>query len=150
MGDENSMNQNEKEIMKHLRQGKKLNISAIARELSLPISTVADKLKRIEEKYVTKRSSLLDYKSLGYTAHHIVAIKASPHQKSEVLDFLKQQKCVNSVYHTNSSFSFLIEVVCRDSFQFINWVEQLKSKFSVELQPFQILKVEERERFMPE
>jgi len=144
------MNQSEKEIMKHIRQGKKLNISAIARELNLPISTVADKLKRIEEKYVTKRSSLLDYKSLGYTAHHIIAIKSGAQQKNEILDFLKQQKCVNSIYHTNSNFSFLIEIVCKDSFHFINWIEQLKSKFQLELQPFQILKIEERERFMPE
>ena len=144
------MNQGEKEIMKHLRQGKKLNISAIARELDIPISTVADKLKRIEEKYVSKRSSLLDYKSLGYTAHHIVAIKSSPQQKNEILDFLKSQKCVNSIYHTNSNFSFLVELVCKDSFYFINWMDQLKSKFALELQPFQILKIEERERFMPE
>lgn len=144
------MNQGEKEIMKHLRQGKKLNISAIARELDLPISTVADKLKRIDEKYVMKRSSLLDFKNLGYSSHSIIAIKSSTHQKTEILDFLKSQKCVNSIYHTNSGFSFVVDVVCKDGFQFINWVEEMKGKFPMEIERFQILKIEDRERFIPE
>lgn len=144
------MNNNEKKIMKHLRQGKKVNISAIARELSIPISTVADNLRRIEEKYVVKRSSLLDFKTLGYSSHNLIAIKSDPQQKIEILNFLKQQKCANSIYHTNSGFSFIVEVVCKDSFEFINWVEDMNRKFPIEFETFQILKIEDSERFVPE
>lgn len=144
------MNSHEKEIIKRLRRGKKVNVSAIAREMKLPVSTVADKIKKIDEKYVIKRSSLLNYSRLGYVSNHMLAIKARPSEKEGLLGFLKQQGCVNSIYHTNSNFSFLVEVVFRDNLEFINWLERMRAEFPIEMQTFQILKVEDKERFLPE
>jgi len=144
------MNPHEKDIIKRLRRGKRVNISAIARELGLPISTVADRIRKIDEKYVVKRSSLLDYSKMGYVSNHIIAIRTKPEEKERMLNFLKQQGCVNSIFHTNSNFSFLIEVVFRENFEFINWIEKMRAEFPIEMQSFQILKVEDKERFLPE
>ena len=67
----------EKEIIEHLRKGKRVNISEIARKLGLPISTVSDRIRRIEQKYVLKRASLLDFPKTGYNAHAMLAIKTN-------------------------------------------------------------------------
>ena len=144
------MQQKEKEIIKYLRGGKRVNISEIARELKLPVSTVRDRIKRIEDKYVIKRSSLLDFRKIGYSANIMLAVKINSKQKFEFLDFLKGQKCVNSIYRVNSGYNFFLEVVCRDSLQLINWIEKIKARFTLEINPFQILKVEKKEIFIPD
>jgi DNA-binding Lrp family transcriptional regulator len=143
------MKQEEKEIITHLRKGKKVNISEIARELHLPISTVRDRISRVENQYVIKRSSLLDYQRMGYFANAMLAIKIDLRQKNIFFNFLKTQTCINSIYHINSGFSFLVEIVCKDSLELINWIEDIKSKFNAEVVHYQILKVEKKEAFVP-
>ena len=143
------MKQKEKEIIKHLRKGKRVNISEIARELNLPISTVSDAIKRIERRYVLKRSSLLDYNKIGYSANAMLAVKVDSGKKIIFLDFLKKQDCVNSIYHVNSGFNFLVDIVCKDNLGLVNWIEDVKSRFSLEIMSFQILKIEEKEVFVP-
>ncbi len=144
------MKQKEREIIHHLRKGKRVNISAIARELKLPISTVAESIKRIEEKYITKHTSLLDYNKIGYSANAFLAIKINRDQRRPFLDFLKKQACVNSIYSVNSGYNILAEIVCKDGLDMANWIEDVKSKFSTEVAHFQVLKTEEKERFVPE
>src|SRR3989338_4223286 len=142
------MEQKDNEIIRHLRSGKRVNISAIARELRIPVSTVADRIRKIDERYVMKRASLLDYPKLGYTSNQMMAIKIEPKLKSSLLDFLKNENCVNAIYCINSDFSFLVEVVCRNHFEFINWLENAKSRFPFQADMFHILKVEEKEKFV--
>ena len=144
------MKPKDKEIIKLMRTGKRLNISEIARQLNLPISTVNDKIKRIEERYIIKRSSLLDYHKLGYFANAKLAIKINHSHKDKFLNFLRQQNCVNSVYHINSNFDFFVDIVCRDAIELKHWIEDVKRNFSVDISVFQILKTEEKERFVPE
>ncbi|MBW2999570.1 Lrp/AsnC family transcriptional regulator [Candidatus Woesearchaeota archaeon] len=143
------MKQKDKEIIRLMRTGKRLNISEIARQLNLPISTVNDKIKRIEERYVIKRASLLDYQKLGYFANAKLVIRINSEFKQTFLNFLKQQSCVNSIYHINSGFDLLVDVVCKDAIVLKNFVEIIKRDFSADISLFQILKVEEKERFVP-
>ena len=139
----------EKEIIKYLRKGKRVNISEIARELNLPISTVRDRIARIENRYVIKRSSILNYKSIGYVAHAMLAVKIGSEHKFVFLDFLKEQNCVNSIYRINTGFNFMIELIFKDHLKLLNWMEAIKAKFPLEITSFQILKVEKKEGFVP-
>ena len=142
------MKQTDLEIIDCLRQGR-ISISEMARKLKMPISTVRDRIKNIEEKFVVKHSSLLDYSKLGYSSNAILAVKISPKEKKDFLKFLKRQSCVNSIYHINSGFNFLIELVCKDNFALRNWIEEIKSAYFLEIILFQILKTEEKEKFIP-
>lgn len=141
------MKQKEKEIVCWLRNGER-NISAIARSLELPISTAADRIKKIKEKYVIKHSSLLDYNKIGYFVNVFLVIKIDAEQRPQFLDFLKIQNCVNSIYSVDSGYNFLVELVCKDNMELINWIETLRKNFSLEIMQFQVLKTEEKEKFM--
>jgi len=143
------MNTNEKEIIKHLRHGKRVNISQIARELKMPITTVADRIRKIERSHITKRSSLLDYSSMGYNSNHMIAIKVKSGSKDALLQSLMSNNNVNSVYRINSDYHFFVEVVFRNNFEFITWLDMLKSISQVDITSFQVLKVEEKEKFVP-
>jgi len=142
------MKQNEKEIIKIIRSGKKVNMSEIARELDIPVTTATDRVKRISDKYVNKHSVILDYHKAGYTANAIVAIKARE-RKNELFDFLKEDNNVNSLFHTNSDFHFLVELVCKDNLELYSKLDNLKNVYGCEVTPYHILKTEEREKFIP-
>lgn len=143
------MKKKEIDIIKHLRKGDKLNISDIARSLNLPISTVSDRIKKIREKYITKHSSLLDYKSIGYHGNAMLAVKIESGKKSEFIDFLKENNCINSIYHINSGFDLLIELICKDNLEMLSWVDHAKQSFPVDITLYQVLKTEEKEKFTP-
>lgn len=143
------MKQKEKDIIKYLRKGQRLNISEISRKLNCPISTISDRIKRIEKKYVIKRTYLLDFEKSGYLANEMLSIKIEFEKRLEFLDFLKKEICVNSIYYTNSPYNFLVDIVCKDHFSLDQWVEHTKSRFKIETKSFQILKVEEKEKFVP-
>lgn len=141
------MKKTEKEIIKYLRRGKRVNISEIARELNLPTSTVSDRIKRIEQKYVLKRSSLLNYEKMGYYTNLMLAVKIDSKHKNQFLNFLKSQKCVNSIFFINSSFNFLFEVIFKDKLEYVTWLDNIKSNYQMEINQFQILKTEDKENF---
>ena len=139
----------DKEIIKLMRNGKRLNISEIARELDMPTSTVNDAIKRLEEKYGVKHSSLLDYSKLDYAANAQLAVKISSMQKEEFLGFVKSEKCVNSIHHVDPDYDFLLEIVFKDAIKLKEWVEMIQIRFSAEVNTFHILKTEKKEEFVP-
>ena len=142
------MMEKDKEIIKEMRKGKRLNVSKIARRLNLPVSTVSDRIRSIEKRYVIKHSSLLNYPKLGYLAHAKLAVRIKPEKRQQFVGFLKGEGCVNSVYHVNSGFDFLVEVVFKNHILLKQWVENAKKQFNLDITTFQILKIEEKEGFM--
>ena len=46
-------------------------------------------------------------------------------------------------------YHFFVEVVLRNNFEFITWLDMLKSISQVDITSFQVLKVEEKEKFVP-
>lgn len=129
------------EIIKYLRKGKRVNVSEIARKMKLPVSTVADRIKRIENKYVIKRSSLLKFDKLGYHVNAFIAVKA----KKDFLKFLDAD-FVNSFYQVNTGYDYMIEVVCRNLSEFKHIVSLVEEE-SEEHQVFQIIRTMEKEKF---
>lgn len=143
------MSPNEREIIRLMRTGKRLNMSEIARQLRLPVSTVIDTIRRIENRYVIKRASLLNYPTLGYFSNARIAVKLSPSKKKPFLEFLKKEECVNSIFHINSGFDFMIDCVWKDALCMKEWILRVNEGFEPQLQVFSIIKVEETERFLP-
>ena len=143
------MMEKDKEILREMRKGKRLNVSEIARKLSLPVSTVSDRIRAIEKRYVIKHSSLLNYPKLGYLAHAKLAVRINPEKRQQFVDFLREESCVNSVYHVNSGYDFLVEIVFKSQILLKQWVEIAKERFNLDITTFQILKIEEKEGFMP-
>lgn len=130
------------DIIRYLRKGKRVNVSEIARELKLPVSTVSDRIKRIEDKYVIKRSSLLKFDKLGYHVNAFIAVKAKK-------DFLKllDEDFVNSFYQIDTGYDYMIEVVCMNLSEF-KQIVSLIEKESDEYKVFQVIRTMEKEKFL--
>ena len=140
------MKQKDKDILMNMRNGKKLNISKIARQLKLPISTVNDRINHIEKNYLLKYSALLNYNKLGYLGHAKIAVKTN---NAGFLDFLKQHESVNAIYHVNEGYDYLIEVVFKDLIELKQFVYSIQDKVN-ECKIFHIINTVEKERFMTE
>lgn len=130
------------DIIRYLRKEKRVNVSEIARELGLPVSTVADRIKRIENKYVIKRSSLLKFDRLGYHVNAFIAVKA----KKDFLRFLDED-FVNSFYQVDTGYDYMVEIVCRNLAEFKQIVSMIEEE-SEEYKVFQIIKTMEKEKFL--
>ena len=144
------MNQKEQEIISHLRKDARISLASVSHELGMPISTIYDKINRLNNNNTIKKfTALVNFKKLGYHHHAKVALKVQKYQKDDLLIYLRNHYAINSLHEINHCFDFLIEVVHRDVKEFISFVEDLKDIFDIlDLKEFQIINEVKREEFM--
>ena len=103
------MQQKDIEIIKHLRQNARVSLADISRDTGMPISTVFDKLNKLQNAVIDKYSPLLNFEKLGYSLRIDFLIKFIDYEKGK--EFLVNSKSVNSLYRVNNSFDFLAETI---------------------------------------
>jgi len=87
----------------------------IAGKLGKPISTVRERIRRLEGDSVLKYTPLLDFSKLGWKTLSVIAIKVQ--QKADVqkmVDELKQIEGVQEVYWAEGEWNLYIKVRTRD------------------------------------
>ena len=42
-------------------------------------------------------------------------------------------KCINSIFHVNSGYNFLLELVWKNNFEANDWLQGLKTEFEIEI-----------------
>lgn len=144
------MEQKELTIISHLRKDARTSLASISHSVEMPISTIYDKINRLhQENLIKKYTTLVDFKKLGF--HHQVklALKIPSHQKKELLEFLKEHQCVNSLYEVNNGFDFLVETIHKGVKEHLSFMEELQECFDIlEMHEYQIVDEIEREKFL--
>ncbi len=125
------MNDADKIIISNLRRNARKNITHIARETNIPVTTIYDRLKKIEKEYILKNLSLLDFDKLGYTFRSNVIVKIGDN-KNELIKYLYEHKNVNSLYLLNFGSKLMLETVFRNINEFDEFVLKL-NEFNVEM-----------------
>ena len=106
------MNSTNLKIITHLRKNSRHSVVNIAKNLEMPVSTVYDKLNRLQkEGIIKKHSTIVDFPKIGYNHQVKFVLKIEHSQIKELLNFLKKHQNVNSIYEINSEFDFLVETV---------------------------------------
>ncbi len=124
---------NDKVIISQLRKDARTSLSGLASEFMIPASTVYDRTNTHEKKTIKKYTALLDYPSLGYHARMFVALKLCDiRQKHDFLDFLKANTKINSIYHINFGFHFLVDAVFRNTAEAEGFLNHLEESYSLE------------------
>jgi DNA-binding Lrp family transcriptional regulator len=59
-------NNDDFEILAHLRQNSRTNLTKISKETAVPISTIFDRIKRYNKDVIIKNTVLLDFRKIGY------------------------------------------------------------------------------------
>ncbi len=133
-------------IISHLRRDARRPLTEISREIGLPTSTIFTKIKKIEEDYVIKHTSLIDFKQLDYPIRVNFAIKAKDRDK--VLAFLNNNRSINSISSVMHDFDFFVESVCRNMTELADFTSSLQDMDLEKLREHHIIEELKREEFL--
>ncbi len=130
-------------ILACLRRNARASLAQISRETGIPVSTVFDRIKRIERKYLIKHTSILDLQALG-KALRVNIIFSS--QLPKVEHYLFSSPKVNSVYRTDSGF--FVEGIFSNMAELQDFYNDLDSLGAKDRKEFHILDELKREEFL--
>jgi len=136
------------EIISHLRNNARKKITNISKDLKIPVTTVYDKVRVHEKKYVKKHVTLLDFQKLGLYAKANLAIKVDRNSRDALQKFLVEHPNVNSLSKVDFGSDFLAEVVFKDNGKLHNFVEDLESHYSTQIQIFNVIEELKKEEFL--
>lgn len=137
------------QFISHLRNNARKKITHISREMKIPVTTVYDKLRMHENKFVNKHVTLLDFPKLGLHAKAHVSIKVDKDSRDALQNFLMEHPNVNSLSRIGFDSDFLAEVVFKDSGEVQNFTESLEKKYDVSnVQVFNVINELKKEAFL--
>jgi len=123
-----SLNEKEILILSELRRNSRQSLAEISRKINIPLSTIFDNLRRLEEKLITKHTSLIDFPKLGFNIKVVLLLKTS--KKDELKKFLVNHKSTNMIHKTNN-YDYFVEAIFKDMGEFHSFLEDLEN-FNIE------------------
>ena len=85
-------------LLSYLRDNSREKLTTISKQTTLPISTLYDALKQLENTFVIKHTSLVDFFQLGYKTHAQVLIHVNQEYREKLKQFLFCHQQINNVY----------------------------------------------------
>lgn len=138
------LNQKERLILKELRQNSRESLSRLSKKTNIPVSTIFEILRKLENKVITKHVSIVDFSKLGYGLR--VNLLISSKDKSGLMNFLKASACVNSLSSSLNGHDYYAECMFRDMKEMAKFKERLEN-FDVDVDEIFVLDEIKREGF---
>ncbi|MBW2991387.1 Lrp/AsnC family transcriptional regulator [Candidatus Woesearchaeota archaeon] len=132
-------------ILKHLRNNARSSFSNISRYTGIPVTTVFDNYhKFVKSRIITRHTSLVDFKKLGYYFRSFVFIKSR--QKLELLSFLTGHDNVNSVYRI-SYYDYFVDAVFPTIKEFYLFLDDMRDFGILRLEIHDVIEHIKKEEF---
>lgn len=136
-------------FIRHLRQSARKNLTSIAKATHIPVSTLFDRLKRLEKSVILRHTSLLDFSNLGYDTRAAIMIKVHKKDRKRLAEFLEKNEHINTVYKITNGFDFHIEAIFKKFGEMESFIEMMEDQFSIlKKNAFYIIEEIKREDFM--
>jgi len=132
-------------LMTYLRSNARENLTRISRLTHIPVSTIFDKLRDFESGLISKHTSLVDFRKLGFDVKVNMLFKIQRDGRESFRKFLMNHQNVNSIFRVNNGYDFLVEgifVGMDDLQQFMEDIEQYPIEDKQELFVLEDLKRE--------
>lgn len=139
------MNEKKLSILKHLRSNARKSFINISERIGMPLTTVFDNYKKFRNKeIITKHTSLLDFKKLGFYFRSFVFVKTK--DKEEMLCYLKDHGNVNSVFKINN-YDYLVDAVFPSIKEYYYFLEHIQDFNIQKLETHNVIEHLKREEF---
>lgn len=136
-------------IISNLRNNARKKITCISKEIEMPVTTIYDKIRAHEKKFVKRYATLLDFSKLGLHAKANILVNAEKGSRELLQKFLIGHPNVNSLSKVNFGSDFLAEVVFRNAADVENFVEKLEEGYNVHgIQIFNVVEELKKEDFL--
>ena len=116
----------------HLRENSREKLTTISKKTNIPISTLFDLLKELQDNLITKSTVLLDYYKLGYHTRAKIFLKVNNGNKDKLKNHLNLNPNVNTIFKINNNWNFLIETIHKNIKELDIFIESLEEKFKIE------------------
>lgn len=137
------------EIMTYLRRNAREKVTDISKMTKVPATTIYDKLRVHNKKYIKKHTALLDFPKLGLHAKAQVSIKIGKDSRDALQKFLVEHPNVNSLSRVNFGSDFLAEVIFKNFAEVEKFTDILERNFNTEkIQVFNISEDIKKEEFL--
>lgn len=135
-------------LMTFLRKNSRENLTKISRLTAIPVSTIFDKVKEFEKELISKHTSLIDFKKIGFDIKVNMLFRVARNSRDEFKEFLIKNENINSVFKVNNGFDFLVEAIFRNMNDMQRFNESTE-RFNIEAkQEMFILEDIKREEFL--
>jgi len=128
----NILNQKTISLISYLRGDSREKLTAISKKTGIPISTLFDLLKELQDDVITRCTVLLDFHKLGFHTRSQLFLKIKSENQEKILNFLSNQNCINSIYKTNNGWNLIAETVHKNNKELDSFIEQLHEKCSID------------------
>lgn len=121
----------DKVLISHLRRDGRKNVTDIAREENIPATTIYDRVKIVDNKYVKKHSLIMDFNKVGYPIISYITIDLKD-KKSNLKAHLMENPNINSLFSMNYGTKLLAEAVFRNIDELDKFIENIQGNFNIE------------------
>jgi DNA-binding Lrp family transcriptional regulator len=119
------INKKEMVILSHLRSNARKPVAEISRSTNIPLSTVFDKVKNLEDNYIIKHTSIINFNKIDYNYKVRFFLKPNNNDKDKLLSFLLSDKNVNSLFRMSNEYDFLVECIFKEMIDVVSFSEKL-------------------------
>lgn len=121
----------EKALLSNIRSNARETLTTISKRTGIPISTIFEKLKRYEKRFITKHTTIVDFNKLGYSTRATLFLKTRAENRTELGNHLKAHPNINNVFRINNGYDFMAEAIFKDIQELQNFIEQLELDYAI-------------------
>jgi len=127
------MDEVDDKILEKLNENARRSYREIARELNISLTTVANRIKRMEdEKIIERYIPLINQEKIGYDLTAVINVKISHGKLLEVQEKISKDKHVSSVYDITGDWDSLIIAHFKDRRDLNGFIKGVLSLNNVE------------------
>jgi Lrp/AsnC family transcriptional regulator, regulator for asnA, asnC and gidA len=136
-------------LLMELRKDGRQPLTEISKKISMPVSTIFDRLRLSRESVIKRFTCLLDFSRIGFSCRTQMVFRIRKDCRQEMQAHLMKSPNVNAVYKINNGYDFLVEAVFRELKDVDEFLDKVDERFKVqEKHVYYIIEDLGREMFM--
>ena len=139
----------EVEILNYFRQDGRDTLTNASKRTHIPVTTIYEVLRKHQGRSISKHTTLLNFKQLGYEGIVTIIVKLPLEFKESFRQYMLVNKNVNSLIRINNGYHFLFECIFKKYHEAEQFIAFLEDEFKVrEKHVFYQLEEIQREKFL--
>ncbi len=112
------MDEIDRKILESLQTNARVKNSTLARELTMPPTTLKERIKRLEERgVITGYRAVIDQNKLGLAVKAFIGVTLNRHESNHIREFEKGVKTIPGIracYHMSGRFDYMLHVTAKN------------------------------------
>ena len=136
-------------IVSLLRENGRMSLTKMSRMTKIPVSTLYEKIKGLDNGLIRKHTTLIDFSLLGFSARARVLFKVRKTEMQKLKDHLLASPSLNELYKVNNGYDFMAEFIFQTMKEMEEYLDMLGEKYSLEKEEiFYLIDELRREEFL--